>query len=80
MIDTTTKNESLPKSDPKGQKSDPPVQLFIGGIPPTTKRSKFEFFKFFIEELKDFFNSYGELSECRMMKDKTTSKKNFVIF
>lgn len=26
------------------------------------------------EQIKDYFNSFGELKECRMMKDKSTSK------
>jgi RNA recognition motif-containing protein len=40
-------------------------QLFVGGIPPRTSK----------EELQSYFGQkkFGELLECRMIKDKTTS-------
>jgi microsomal dipeptidase-like Zn-dependent dipeptidase len=62
-------------------------QLFVGGISPNVDKSKpqkipkiqtkknFKFLTKFLETLKSYFERYGKLEECRMMRDKLTSKK-----
>jgi len=54
-------------SDGSRPESDTPnlCQLFVGGIPPRTSK----------EELQSYFGQkkFGELQECRMIKDKNTS-------
>lgn len=42
-------------------------QLFVGGIPPRTSK----------EELQSYFGQkkFGDLQECRMIKDKNTSTR-----
>jgi RNA recognition motif-containing protein len=38
--------------------------LFVGGIPPKIDR----------KPLKEYFEKFGEVEECRMMRDKVTKK------
>ena len=42
-------------------------QLFVGGIPPRTSK----------EQLQSYFGQkrFGDLQECRMIKDKNTSSR-----
>jgi RNA-binding protein Musashi len=48
-------------------------KIFVGGLPPTLKEA----------EMKIYFEKYGELEQCVIMKDKPTGKSRgfgFIIF
>lgn len=58
-------------------------QLYVSNLSEKAERSEFlpnsilNFLKeilTWIEQLKDYFNSFGTMTECRMIKDKATSK------
>jgi hypothetical protein len=59
-------------------------QLYVSNLPDKTERSKshipliFKISNLFQEKLKDYFNSFGKMTECRLVKDKSTSK--YIIF